>query len=270
MFRVANLSVDYLSERRGKVPALVDVSFSIREGEAVGLLGDSGCGKTTTALSILRLLPVAGRIIGGAIYFKGRNLLELPVRDMDRIRGAEISLVFQEPSIALNPVMKVGDQIAEVVHAHRSWSWKRCRRKAVELLERVCLAESGSLYHGFPHELSGGQRQRVLIAEAIACDPALVIADEPTTGLDGRTQSEILALLCDLKIRSRTSFLFISHNFEVLDRLADRLLVMHAGRIVEERSFAQACLQKTRNETQKSVEPALLADFGVRSKEHAN
>ena len=229
---VVDLTVRYGDGGNGGTPAVLGATFSIHAGEAVGMLGESGCGKTTTALALLRLLPDTADITSGSVLFRGRNLLEIDAREMREKRGAEISLIFQEPSIALNPVMCVGDQVAEVVRAHRTWGRRRCRQEAEHWLAQVLLSEVPGIYEAYPHELSGGQKQRVLIAQALACSPALVIADEPTTGLDAQTQSEILDLLRQLKANS--AFLFISHDPAVLAALADRLLVMYAGKIVEE------------------------------------
>ena len=238
LLQVRDLTVGY---RRGgtETSALAGATFRIDAGETVGLLGESGCGKSTTALALLRLLPGNGRIARGAVYFRGRGLLELGSREMERIRGAEISLVFQEPSIALNPVMRAGEQVAEVIRAHRTWGRRRCRSRAEDLLAAVRLDDVERVYGSFPHELSGGQKRRILIAQALACDPALVIADEPTSGLDSRTQTEILDLFLELKAHSRTAFLFISHDPGVFAGLADRLMVMYAGRIVEQGGLDQ-------------------------------
>ena len=234
LLEVRDLTLTYRTGNRTETPAVVRVSFDIHAGEAVGLLGESGCGKTTTALSLPRLLPPSAHIVRGRVRYQGKELLTLPEREMERIRGQEISLIVQEPSIALNPVICVGDQIAEVIRAHRPWGRRRCRVEAESLLAQVRLQDGARGYKAYPHELSGGQNQRVLIAQALACGPSLIIADEPTTGLDAGTQAEILDLLRDLKTRLHTAFLFISHHPGVLARLADRVLVMYAGRIVEE------------------------------------
>ncbi len=241
LLQVRDLTISYSAGTRGETPAVVGASFEIHAGEAVGLLGESGCGKTTTALSLARLLPASARIIRGQVYYRGRDLLQLPVRDMERMRGSEISFIFQEPVIALNPVMRVGDQVAEVIRAHRSWPPRRCRAEAEAMLARVRLEDVARVYRAFPHELSGGQNQRVLIAQALAGGASLVIADEPTTGLDTETQAELLDLLRQLKKESQISLLFISHHPGVIAGLADRLLVMYAGRIVEEGDLMQVC-----------------------------
>jgi oligopeptide/dipeptide ABC transporter ATP-binding protein len=178
-------------------------------------------------------------MVRGSVRFRGRELSTLPEAELSRLRGAEIALIFQEPSIALNPVICVGDQVTEVIRAHRPWEARRCRKEAESLLARVRLPAGGRVYHAYPHELSGGQNQRVLIAQALACGPSLIIADEPMSGLDAETQAGILELLLELKTHSRVAFLFISHHPGVLARLADRLLVMYAGQIVEEGSLPQ-------------------------------
>lgn len=230
LLQVRDLTVSYHCNGT-QACALSGVTFEIASGEATGLLGESGCGKSTTALALLRLLPGNARIGAGTVLFRGRDLLAAGRRDMERIRGAEISLIFQEPSIALNPVLCVGEQVAEVIRAHQRWEGERARSRARELLDLVRL---GDIYRSFPHELSGGQKQRILIAQALACKPALIVADEPTTGLDTRTRAGILDLFRELKTESRTAFLFISHHPGVLAGLADRLMVMYAGRIVEQ------------------------------------
>ncbi len=234
LLQVSHLTVNYRTGCGTETTAVAGVSFAIGAGEVVGLLGESGCGKSTTALALLRLLPFNARIIRGSVAFGGRNLLDLPDKDLTRIRGNEVSFIFHEPSVALNPVLRVGRQISEVLRAHRPWTSSRCQWEAGQLLARVGLSGSSDIHDAFPHELSGGQKQRVLIAQALACDPALIIADEPTTGLDTHTQADILDVLKDLKERRQTAFLLISHHPGVLARLADRLLVMYAGRIVEE------------------------------------
>jgi len=238
LLRVQDLTVHFCLDG-AEFPVLDEVTFNIGPGEVVGLLGESGCGKTTTALSILRLLPAAGRVVRGSIRFRERELLALDERQLQKVRGAEISLVFQEPEIMLNPVVRAGDQIAEVIRAHRVWSRRRCREEAEAVLAQVCRPDTSRIYAAYPHQLSGGQRQRVAIAQALACKPALMIADEPTAALDTIIQAEILTLLKDLKERLQIALLLISHDPAVLAKLADRLLVMYAGRIIEEGSPAQ-------------------------------
>jgi len=225
------------------VAAVDGVGLDVGAGEIVGLVGESGCGKTTLALSLLGLLPKAARATRGSIRLQGQELLDLPEGRLEAVRGAEISLIFQEPGIALNPVMRVGDQIAEVLRAHRPWNRRRCREEAEGLLAEVGLPEPARLSLAYPHELSGGQRQRVTIAQAIACRPALVVADEPTSALDSTTRSEILSLLKDLRERRGIALLLVTHDLGTLAGLADRLLVMYAGRIIEEGPFDPICTE---------------------------
>jgi oligopeptide/dipeptide ABC transporter ATP-binding protein len=211
-----------------------DVSFEVRAGETLGLVGESGSGKSVAALSILRLVQPPARIAGGAITFNGRNLLTLSEADMRRVRGAEISLVFQEPMSALNPVFTIGDQLAETLLVHGRATRRAARARAVELLEAVRISDAPARVRDYPHQLSGGMRQRVLIAMALACEPSLVIADEPTTALDVTIQADILELLRDMKRRFNLSLLLITHDLGVVAETADRVAVMYAGRIVEQ------------------------------------
>jgi oligopeptide/dipeptide ABC transporter ATP-binding protein len=206
------------------------ISFAIRAGEVVGVLGESGCGKSSTALAILSLLPAGAAVTGSAI-FQNRDLLSLAEEDLRQIRGAEVSIIFQEPRRTLNPVMRVGQQVAEVIHAHRDWSARCCREEAHAVLARVGL--DWRVFESYPHQLSGGQLQRILIAQALACSPALLLADEPTSALDTLTQAGILELLRGLKKGSAISMLLITHHPPLLNELAQRVLVMYAGQIVE-------------------------------------
>ena len=229
---VRHLTVEFGPAGRSR-PAVNDVSFQIQPGETLGLVGESGSGKSMTAFSILRLLPPGGRITSGEILFDGGNLLQLGEREMREVRGARISLIFQEPMTALNPVMRVGDQIAEalLVHGHSRAS---AAQQAVELLEAVHIPDAARRARDYPHQLSGGMRQRVMIAIALACKPPLVIADEPTTALDVTIQAQILDLLRELRARFNLAFLIITHDFGVIAEMADRVAVMHEGRIVED------------------------------------
>ena len=220
--------------RSGPARAVDDVSFEIAAGETLGLVGESGSGKSVTALSVLRLVEPPGRIAGGRIVFKGRDLLALSESEMRRIRGAEISLIFQEPMTALNPVFTVGNQIAEALLVHGRASRHDARARAIELLEAVRIPSAGTRVDDYPHQLSGGMRQRVLIAAAIACKPSLVIADEPTTALDVTIQAEVLDLLREMKATLGLSLLLITHDLGVVAETADRVAVMYAGRIVEQ------------------------------------
>ncbi len=233
LLRVDGLTVVF--EDGGRTLKAVDgISFEVRAGETLGLVGESGCGKSVTALSILRLVQSPGRIASGRIEFRGRDLLRLPEREMRQVRGAKISLIFQEPMTALNPVFTVGNQIAEALIVHGKATRREAKRRAVELLGAVRIPEPERRVRDYPHQLSGGMRQRVLIAMAIACNPALVIADEPTTALDVTIQAEILDLLREMKARFHLSLLLITHDLGVIAETADRVAVMYAGRIVEE------------------------------------
>jgi len=218
----------------GSVPAVNDVSFEIRQGETLGVVGESGSGKSVTAFSIMRLVQSPGRIASGAIFFKGRDLLGLAEADMRAVRGAEISLIFQEPMTALNPVFTIGDQIRETLLVHGRATRRDAGKRAVELLDAVRMPDAARRVSDYPHQLSGGQRQRVLIAMALACRPALVIADEPTTALDVTIQAQILDLLREMKSAFDLSLLLITHDLGVIAETADRVAVMYAGRIVEQ------------------------------------
>jgi oligopeptide/dipeptide ABC transporter ATP-binding protein len=218
----------------GEVRAVDGVSFDIEDGRTVGLVGESGCGKSVTALSIVQLLPKGtGRIVGGAVQFNGKDLVGLREEEIRRIRGNEISMVFQEPMTSLNPVMTVGDQIAETVRLHQGASRGEARDRAIEMLRLVKIAEPQKRIGNFPHQFSGGQRQRVMIAMALACTPKLLIADEPTTALDVTIQAQILELIGELQQRLGMAVLLITHDLGVVAERADEVAVMYAGKIVE-------------------------------------
>lgn len=234
LLSVTNLTVEMHDGGATARTVLDGVSFSIAAGEAVGLVGESGCGKTTTALALLRLLPAAAQVTKGSVRLGGRDLLALWEKQLEKVRGAALSMVFQDPAIALNPVMRAGDQVAEVIRAHRPLRGERLRQEVESLFERVWFSDPARIYAAYPHELSGGQRQRVAIAQALACQPRLLIADEPTAALDTTVQSEILDLLKQLKAQLRMAMLIITHNPAILAGLADRVLVMNEGRLVEE------------------------------------
>ena len=220
--------------------AVDGVSLRVERGETLGLVGESGCGKSVTSLSILRLVPSPpGRIVNGEIRFKDRDLLALPERAMRRVRGNEISLIFQEPMTALNPVFTVGDQISEVYRIHRQMNRRDSMEAAIEMMGKVRIPEPAQRAREYPHQLSGGMRQRVMIAMALACDPDLLIADEPTTALDVTVQAQILALMEDLKRRMDAAIVLITHDLGVIAEVADRVAVMYAGKIVEEASVQQ-------------------------------
>jgi oligopeptide/dipeptide ABC transporter ATP-binding protein len=217
----------------GAARAVDDVSFEVRAGETLGLVGESGSGKSVTALSIMRLVQPPGRIAGGSIRFKGRDLLTLSEPEIREVRGAEIALIFQEPMTALNPVFTIGDQVAEALLVHGRSTRQRAKSRVVELLTAVRIPDPEARARDYPHQLSGGMRQRVLIAMAIACQPSLVIADEPTTALDVTIQAQVLDLLREMKAAFSLSLLLITHDLGVVAETADRVAVMYAGRIVE-------------------------------------
>jgi ABC-type dipeptide/oligopeptide/nickel transport system ATPase component len=216
------------------VTAVDRVSFQIAAGETLGLVGESGSGKSVTAFSILRLLQPPGRITAGRVMFDGRDLLALSEREMRQVRGARISLIFQEPMTALNPVMRVGDQIAEALTVHGMATRTDAYRRAIDLLRAVRISDPARRVRDYPHQLSGGMRQRVMIAIALACRPPLVIADEPTTALDVTIQAQVLDLMRELKTQFNLALLLITHDFGVIAEMADRVAVMLKGRIVEQ------------------------------------
>jgi ABC-type glutathione transport system ATPase component len=238
LLEIKDLEVRYRVAARGRDYRAVDgVSFQIAAGETLGLMGESGCGKSSVALALTGLLEKQRATVSGSVIYRAENLVGMPERDLQKIRGAAISLIYQEPGISLSPVLRVGAQIAEVVHAHKQWSWAKCREEAHSMLARVGLEPTNRIFAAYPHQLSGGQLQRVVLAQALVCGPALVIADEPTASLDARSQSDFIALLRDLKQRTRMSLLLISHTPEIQASLADRLIVMRDGKIVEAGNF---------------------------------
>jgi len=217
----------------GEARAVAGVSFTLERGQVMGLVGESGCGKSMTALCLIRLVPPPGRITGGQVLFQGRDLLALPEREMRGLRGSQIAMIFQEPMTALNPVLSAGSQVAEAVFLHRKVSRRQAWNRAVELLGEVGIPDPARRAADYPHQLSGGMRQRVMIAMAIACEPALLLADEPTTALDVTIQAEILALLRTLRERHGMALILITHDLGVVAEQADRVAIMYAGRIVE-------------------------------------
>jgi peptide/nickel transport system ATP-binding protein len=223
----------------GVIRAVDGVSFRVEEGETLAIVGESGCGKSVTANSILRLIPQPPGKIAGSIRFQGVDLLKLPERAMRDIRGNDISMVFQEPMTSLNPVLTVGRQIGETLRLHQGLGWKPAEDRAVEMLRLVGIAEPHRRVREYPHQLSGGMRQRVMIAIALACNPQLLIADEPTTALDVTIQAQILDLLNDLKERVGAAIILITHDLGVVAEVAERVMVMYAGRKVEEAPVAQ-------------------------------
>ncbi len=224
---------------RGEVTAIEDISLDIEAGEILGVGGESGSGKSVTALTVMGLLPMPpARVVGGSVRFGGQELLGLSEMRMERIRGAGISMVFQEPMTSLNPVLTIGEQIMETVRAHEGISARAQRERALEMLERVGIPSAARRLTDYPHQLSGGQRQRVMIAMALVCRPKLLIADEPTTALDVTIQAQVLDLLMDLRDELGMAIMIITHNMGVIAETADRVLVMYAGRIVEEAPVA--------------------------------
>jgi oligopeptide/dipeptide ABC transporter ATP-binding protein len=235
LLEVRNLKT-FFSTRRGEVRSVDDVSFTLERGETLSLVGESGCGKSVTALSIMRLVSAPGRIVGGEIFFEGRDLLKLREAEMRAIRGDDIAMIFQDPMTSLNPVYTVGDQIAEAIRLHRKVSKKEAWNQAVEGMKDVSIPAPEARARSYPHEMSGGMRQRVMIAMALACDPKLLIADEPTTALDVTIQAQILELLTELREKRNLALLLITHDLGVVAETSDRVAVMYAGKIVEEAS----------------------------------
>ncbi len=234
LLRVRGLTTRF-STQDGPVHAVEDVSFSLRPGEVLGLVGESGCGKSVTGLSIMRLVPdPPGRIVSGSIMFKGEDLLELNDDEMRQIRGNQIAMIFQDPMTAFNPVLTIGRQIAEVLELHEGLRPAAALARAVELLRMVGIPSAERRVRDYPHQYSGGMRQRAMIAMALACKPQLVIADEPTTGLDVTIQAQILDLLRALQRETGTAIILITHDMGVVAGMCDRAIVMYGGRVVEE------------------------------------
>ena len=233
LLEVKNLKTYFFTED-GVVKAVDGVDLNVKPGEVLGLVGESGCGKSVTSLSIMRLIGVPGKIVDGEIKFEGRDLLHMSESEMVDMRGNRISMIFQQPQSSLNPVFKVGDQVAEVLQIHQNMGREESWEKAVDLLRLVGIPDPEKKAHAFPHEMSGGQAQRVMIAMALALNPQLLLADEPTTALDVTIQAQILDLMRDLRTRMDTSVILITHDLGVIAEMADRVAVMYAGRIVEE------------------------------------
>ena len=233
LLEVRDLHVSYSARTRAVCPALAGVRFDLHAGEILGVLGESGSGKSTLAASLLRLLPSNAKIQKGSISFEGKNLLEADAQALRKIRGDRIGLIFQEPTSSLHPTIQVGKQVSDVLAAHETLDQRTLREKTIQLLTTVFATEAERISRSYPHELSGGQRQRILIAQAIACQPSLVIADEPTASLDPTTQQEILQLFRDLRQKLNLAMILITHNPALLVGLADRILVLYAGRVAE-------------------------------------
>ena len=223
----------YFKDSRGLVPAVDGVDFILHKGETLGIVGESGCGKSMTAMSILHLLPPKGEIVDGSIQFKGQDITHLPPKEMARLRGKEIAMIFQEPMTSLNPVYTVGWQISEMILRHESMTKKQAKEKAIGMLRLVNIPAPEKRVDEYPHELSGGMRQRVMIAMALSCNPELLIADEPTTALDVTIQAQILDLMRNLKKSLNTSIIMITHDLGVVAEMSDYVLVMYAGMVME-------------------------------------
>ena len=233
LLEVSDLQISFASEQK-RIQVVDRVSFQVPEGKIVGIVGESGCGKSVTAMSILRLLPhPASQIDNGKILFNGRNLLDLSVQDMYQIRGREIGFIFQEPMTALNPVQKIGVQLCESLFLHKNISSHQAKKEAIQLLEQVGIPSPEKRMNEYPHQLSGGMRQRVVIAIALSCRPKLIIADEPTTALDVTVQAQILNLMKKLRDEMNLSIIFITHDMGVVAEMCDEMVVMYAGRVVE-------------------------------------
>jgi len=234
ILEIKNLSTSFFTDE-GEICAVDDVSFNVYKGKTLGIVGESGCGKSVTSLSIMRLIPSPpGKVVGGEIFYKGKDLLKLPSSEMRSIRGNEISMIFQEPMTSLNPVFTVGNQIREAIALHQDLSSKDVHNKAIEMLHLVGMPSPEKRIKDYPHQLSGGMRQRVMIAMALSCNPNILIADEPTTALDVTIQAQILDLLKDLQQKVGMALILITHDLGIVAEMADELLVMYAGRVVEQ------------------------------------
>jgi oligopeptide/dipeptide ABC transporter ATP-binding protein len=233
LLQVRNLTTHFFTQD-GVVKAVNDVSFDVAAGETVALVGESGCGKSVSALSVLRLIPEPpGRIVSGKIIFNGTDLLQVSKREMQKIRGAKISMIFQEPLTSLNPVLTIGTQLSEALESHLNMSREQAREESIRLLQSVGIPQAERRIKDYPHHFSGGMRQRVMIAMAISCHPELIIADEPTTAVDVTVQAQLLELIRSITRELNTSLIMITHNLGIVARYAQRVYVMYAGRIVE-------------------------------------
>jgi peptide/nickel transport system ATP-binding protein len=251
----------------GITRAVDGLSLSVAAKETLGIVGESGCGKTATALSILRLLPRnQGRIVAGRILFDGRDLMTLSERQMRAVRGNRIAMIFQEPMTSLNPVLSVGHQIAEAVRIHRAVTAQAARRRAVEMLELVKIPDAQRRLDDFPHQFSGGMRQRVMIAMALACDPKLLIADEPTTALDVTIQAQVLKLMLELKAKTGSAIVLITHDLGIVAETCQRVIVMYAGRKVEDAPVTELFLRPAHPYTRGLLASVSRGTAGARAK----
>ncbi|MDX1771992.1 MAG: ABC transporter ATP-binding protein [Planococcaceae bacterium] len=235
ILQVKGLQTSFFTDD-GVIPAVDNIDFNVHEGEVLGIVGESGCGKSVTSLSIMGLVPSPpGKITGGEILFNDRDLTKMSDRDMRKIRGNDVAMIFQEPMTSLNPLFTIGNQLMEAILIHKKdWSKKQAKQRATEMLTLVGLPRAEELLKEYPHQLSGGMRQRVMIAMALVCDPKVLIADEPTTALDVTIQAQILKLMKDLNERLNTAVLLITHDLGVVAETCERVIVMYAGRVVEE------------------------------------
>jgi len=236
LLEVKNLKTHFYTED-GIIPAVDGVDFTLKPGQTLGIVGESGCGKSITSMSVMRLIPnPPGKIVGGQIIFDQKDLLSLSDAEMRRIRGNDISMIFQEPMTSLNPVYSIGSQIMEAIMLHQKLDKKAAREKCIEMLKLVGIPRAEEVVDDYPHQFSGGMRQRVMIAMALSCNPKLLIADEPTTALDVTIQAQILELMKELKEKLNTAIMLITHDLGVVAEMADHIIVMYAGRVVEEAS----------------------------------
>jgi len=257
MLEVKALST-YFYQDEAVVKAVEGVSLSVASGETLGVVGESGSGKSTLALSLMRLIYPPGKIVSGEVVFNGQDLMKLTEQEMIKIRGAKISMIFQDPFTSLNPVFTVGDQIAEAIELHQGLSRKQAWNKAIEMLEIVKIKDPGVRIKDYPHQFSGGMRQRVMIAMALACRPEVLIADEPTTALDVTIQAEILKLLKELQKELKLSIIYITHNFGIIREVCEKVIVMYKGRKVEE-GRVQEVLENPKEDYTKSLINSLRA-----------
>jgi len=224
----------YFYTEHGVIPSVNGVSFHVKKGETIGIVGESGCGKSVTSLSLLQLVSEPGKIVGGEILFNGKDLIKYSNKMMRKIRGNKISMIFQEPLTSLNPVFTIGWQVSESIRLHQNVDKKKAKEFAIKMLAKVGISEAKKVYSSFPHQLSGGMRQRVMIAMALSCNPQLLIADEPTTALDVTIQAQIIKLMKELSHEFNTSIIMITHDLGVVAEMVDRVIVMYAGQIVEQ------------------------------------